>query len=94
MAFGKPTIIADEPGADTESLIDNDTGFRFRKGNVAELVDKVNFALSDDPAVRQIGKKAQAVIRQRFSISSMVSKIHTAILTAIGNTPQVQNDAY
>ena len=38
MAFGIPTLIADELGSDTEKLIHNQTGWRYPKGDINRLV--------------------------------------------------------
>ena len=38
MAFGIPTLIADELGSDTEILIHNQTGWRYPKGDINRLV--------------------------------------------------------
>ena len=83
MAFGKPTIIADEVGPDTESLIHNETGFRYVKGDVNDLVDKVRISLMGSDSVKAITKNAQSEIRERFSIDHMVAKIHQCIIAAV-----------
>jgi len=89
MAFGKPTIIADEPGPDTESLVDNETGFRYQKGNLDDLVNRTRDALSDSDVVRTVTANARKIIQEQFSMDHMVSKIHQCALAAIESQRQV-----
>lgn len=83
MALGKPTIIADERGPDTEPLVDRETGFRFEKGNLEDLVRSVAMALSDDPIVHEVCMNAQSLMQSRYSINHMVLKIHQCVLMAL-----------
>jgi len=88
MAFGKPTIISDEIGPDTDSLVDRQTGFGYQKGNQDDLVEEVKLALSNDRLVEKVTVDAQSIIRQHYSIDHMVSQIRSCPRSAFRSQKQ------
>lgn len=79
MALGKPTIIADEPGADAELLQHGINGWRFPRGNIQALVETVRQMLHDPQAAQARGQAARGTIEQRATIERMVDCIDGTI---------------
>lgn len=83
LALGKPTIIADETGSDSEILEHEVTGWRYSRGNVDALVATVSQALRDEPGRLRIGANAERIMRQVVTIENMADVFHATILDAI-----------
>lgn len=56
-ACGTPVVVSDAPGL-RESVVDRETGYLFRFGDVAELADKVSRLLESEEKRRDMGKAA------------------------------------
>lgn len=79
LAFGRPTVIADEWGADGEILEHEVTGLRFERGNHDALVAAVARVLHDRELSDRLGGNASKMMREKVTIENMVEQIHTAI---------------
>lgn len=87
MAFGRPTVIADERGPDTEALVHGETGFRYPRGDIRGLAAAVALALSGDPAVSEVSARAREKMRGEHSIGHMVEVIHRCLTQALASRP-------
>lgn len=78
MALAKPTIIADEPFADTELLIHNQNGLRFECGNADALTKNLQHLIEDPSDRARLGAAAKSHIENNATIENMVSRIAEA----------------
>jgi len=83
MAFGKPTIIADEYGADAEIIQHGVTGWRFVRGDLEDMVGAVGHVLSNPDEVRKVTASARTLMRETVTIENMVANIDKAIRTGL-----------
>jgi glycosyltransferase involved in cell wall biosynthesis len=83
MAFGKPTIIADEPGADAEMLRHGETGWRYPRGDIEALTRTVTDVLLHPDEARAIAAAAQRTIRQEATIERMVDVIDRTLVEGL-----------
>ena len=83
LAFGKPTIVAEEPGPDSEIVRHEETGWRFERGNIPELLSTLKHVMENDDERTRICANARALMRDEVSIQNMVDKIDSAIRLAL-----------
>lgn len=83
MAFGVPTVIADQPGVDTELIVDRQTGWRYREGDLDHLVQTVGHVLTDEQERGRITDAARAKVRDEATIVNMYQQIDRCIAAAI-----------
>jgi glycosyltransferase involved in cell wall biosynthesis len=83
LAFGKPTIIADERGSDSEILEHGATGWRYARGDLDGMIACVKNVIDDPPASRAVCDRARTLMRDTVTIDNMVSKIDSAIRVAV-----------
>lgn len=83
MAFGKPTVIADQIGPDTELLVEGETGWRYREGDRVALVQAVARVLRNPDERAKIAERARRVIRDEANIDNMVMQVDACIRTAL-----------
>ena len=83
LALGRPTVIADEIGADSEILEHGVTGWRYPKGDLDALVRVIRDVLNDDEATRRVTDTARALMREQVTIENMVEVIDATIREAI-----------
>ena len=79
LALGKPTIIADEWGADGELIEHERTGYRYPRGDLAALVRAVSHVLQNPAETARIGRTARELIRDQVTIENYVSRLDEAI---------------
>lgn len=79
MAFGVPTVIADEFGADTEILEDRRTGWRYERGNVEALVETIAEIRATPERTAAITEAARRLLRDNVTIEAMADSIHACI---------------
>jgi phosphatidylinositol alpha-1,6-mannosyltransferase len=79
MAFGKPTLVADEPGVDGEMVLDGVTGFRYRKGDPAALAEAIVRIFEDPQGTARIADRGRALVRTSISIDRMVDGVVEAM---------------
>jgi glycosyltransferase involved in cell wall biosynthesis len=72
MAAGLP-VVATAVGGTPEIVDDGNTGLLIPRGDQAALVSASRRLLDDPAEASDLGTKAQAAARQRFSISAMVA---------------------
>lgn len=83
MAFGTPTVIADEFGADTEILEHGRTGWRYPRGDADALAAAVAAVFDAPERTMEITQAARALVRDSVTIDQMADSIHRCIEAAL-----------
>lgn len=83
LAFGVPTVIADEPGADGEIVRDGETGWRYRRGDVPALVDVVAGVMADEAKAAAIAAAGRRLMREEITLEAMAATLDGAIRAAL-----------
>ena len=89
LAFGCPTLIADEPGADAEILRHGETGWRFARGDPAALADAVARVLGQPEEARRISERGRALLREKVTIEHMVDVIDAVMTESLDPYQQI-----
>lgn len=84
MAFGTPTIIADERGADGEIVAHGETGWRYPRGDIAALVDTVALVTRDAAGAEAVATRARRYMRDEITLDHMAEVLDQAITAALG----------
>ena len=79
LAFGIPTIIADEVGSDTEIVVHGRTGWRYPRGDLAAMAETVKQVLADPAASQRIASAGQALMRDTVTLDNMAAAIDRSI---------------
>ena len=79
MALGTPTVIADELGPDAEIVEHGRTGWRYRRGNLGELVSVLRFLLEHPETVGRVTDEARRKMREEVTLEHMVEQFRRAI---------------
>lgn len=79
MAFGRPMVVADEPGVDGEVVRHGETGWRYPRGDLAALANTVNAVLADIEGADAVAVRGQALVRDHVNINGMVNGFMTAL---------------
>lgn len=79
LAFGRPMVVADEPGVDGEIVRDGETGWRYPRGDVPALAATVNRVLGDPAAAALMARRGQDLVRNEVNIEGMVNGFVTAL---------------
>jgi len=79
LAFGRPMVVADEPGVDGEIVRHGETGWRYPKGDVNALAATVNAVLADPAGTAAIARRGQDLVRDEVNIDGMVDGFVTAL---------------
>jgi glycosyltransferase involved in cell wall biosynthesis len=89
LAFGRPTVIANERGSDTEILVGHgpeQTGWRYPRGNLGELVRTVKHVLGGSDQTAAVCERARALMREQVTLENMIDAIDRSIRKAIDLT--------
>ena len=85
LAFGRPMVVADEPGVDGEVVVNGETGWRYPRGDVSALAATVSAVLSDPAEASEVAYKGQELIRNNVNIDTMVEGFIVALdLAGVG----------
>lgn len=87
MAFGRPTVIADEPGADAELLSDPSTGWRYPRGDIRALASTIVSALSNPAEAARRGEAARRRIEEIATLERMVDTIDQTLSEVLASRP-------
>jgi hypothetical protein len=79
LAFGRPMVVADEPGVDGEIVRNGETGWRYPKGDVNALAATVNAVLADPAGTAEVARRGQDLVRNDVNIDGMVGGFVTAL---------------
>ena len=83
MAFGTPTIIADQRGVDAELIEHGKTGWRFSEGDIQSMIDTVGHVISADQEREAVLKRATEVVRDEANVDNMIKQIHACLLAGL-----------
>jgi glycosyltransferase involved in cell wall biosynthesis len=83
MAFGTPTVIADEYGADTEILEHGRTGWRYARGDLDALVETVRAVFEDTAGTGRIVASARELMREQVTIDRMARSMDACVSRAL-----------
>jgi glycosyltransferase involved in cell wall biosynthesis len=89
LAFGKPTLIANEIGADSEILIGSEqpaaqTGWRYERGNLDAMAASVREILTGGARADAVRERAMVMMRDKVTLDNMVGAIDRSIRLAMG----------
>lgn len=84
LAFGIPTVIADEVGSDTEIIVHGRTGWRFPRGDLPALVKTVAEVLADPVSTPRIASAGRALMRDTVTLDNMAGAIDRSIIKCLG----------
>lgn len=84
LAFGKPTLIANELGADSEILVGSEkpaeqTGWRYERGNLDAMTAGVRAILAGGPQVESVCGRAMTLMRDKVTLENMIGAIDRSI---------------
>lgn len=93
LAFGKPTIIANERGADSEILVGDEspstqTGWRYERGNLDAMVSGVKEILAGGAKAEAVADRAMRLMRDKVTLDNMVGAIDQSIRRALALRPR------
>ncbi|MEM3406950.1 MAG: glycosyltransferase family 4 protein [Nitrososphaerota archaeon] len=74
MACGKP-VIASRSGAIPEIIINNESGFLIKPGDVNELAEKILLLINDEKLREKMGYKGRIRVEKNFSYEVIIPKI-------------------
>jgi glycogen(starch) synthase len=83
MAFGSATVVADEPGPDSEIVEHGITGWRYPRGDLTRMVDTVAEVLGDSASRDRITSTARERMRTQITIENMVEQLDRCISDAL-----------
>jgi glycosyltransferase involved in cell wall biosynthesis len=92
MALGKPTVCADEPGADSELIIDGKTGLRFARGSADALTACIERVLGDPELARRLGNAGREHIIAEATVDNMIARLIEAIRLALATRPRASKE--
>jgi glycosyltransferase involved in cell wall biosynthesis len=78
MMFSKP-IIASNTGAYPEMIQDNEEGLLFKVGDAADLAQKIDILLKNEPLRIRLGQQASRMAKEKFNIECTVYEIERII---------------
>lgn len=90
LAFGRPMVVADEPGVDGELVRHGDTGWRYPRGNLPALAETVNAVLEDPEGSALIAQRGHDLIRNHASLDMMADGFIKALNSA-GIVPEAHD---
>lgn len=83
VALSRPTVVADEPGSDSEIIEHKVTGWRYPRGDLDALVATVRQVLADDAQRQRVTTEATTMMRDRVTLDHMVAELDAAITDAL-----------
>ena len=75
--YGLPVVTHDDASTqmpEFDAFEPGGTGLLYRSGDVSDLADAVCRCLSDDPARRRMGSRAQQIARERYNVDQMTER--------------------
>jgi len=87
MSFQKP-VVAFDVGGIKDWLLNGETGFLVKRGDVRGLADKINFLLNNKTVAVEMGRKGREIVAQKFTEERHVNhleEIFTKTLDSVNN---------
>jgi glycosyltransferase involved in cell wall biosynthesis len=84
MAFGKP-VVAFDSGGIKEWLVDNETGFAVRRGDIKEMASRIDRLLGDGSLSAKMGMEGRLRVEELYRVGSHVRKLVAIYGEAIKN---------
>lgn len=75
MAAGQPVVVTDVGGA-REAVMEGETGYIVGSGDDEQMADRMIKLLLDPARARDMGKRGQAVVKERFSSERQLQNTH------------------
>jgi len=75
MALGKP-VIATKGGGTSELVIDNETAFLIEPKNPEQVIEKIDYLISNPKIAKKMGQKGKEIIKKHFTLDKMVDKMY------------------
>jgi len=72
MIYGKPVVCSVADGTEKKLVRDNFNGKYFEKGNLEDLVEKLDFLLSNPKIIEDMGKNSEKIIREEINIHTVI----------------------
>jgi glycosyltransferase involved in cell wall biosynthesis len=73
MIYGKPVICSAADGTEKKLVRDNFNGKYFEKGNLENLVEKIDFLLCNPKLIEDMGKNSQKIILEEVNIHTVIT---------------------
>lgn len=89
MAFGKP-VIAFDSGGIREWLVDGETGFLVKRGDVKGLADKISELLEDESVARKMGEKGKERVENNYRKEKHLKRLITVYEETIKNVEKTR----
>lgn len=82
LAFGRPMVVADEPGVDGEIIETGVTGWRYPCGDLDALAQTIDQVLGGVESVAETARRGQDLVRTQVNVDGMVDGFISALLHA------------
>jgi len=80
MFWGKPCIVSEADGTEDDLVIDDQTGFRFKKDSLNSLENAMRRALmTSDKDLKNMGDRSKQIIEFQINVNNMVDTFITKI---------------
>lgn len=86
MAQGIAVVASDIPG-NRDLVVNDETGFLYKIGDVETLTKRTNLLLLDDELARRLGNAAQQRVQDEFSLEAMIER-HEQLYLEVANRRQ------
>lgn len=84
MAFGVPCLLSDATGT-VEYITDGINGIKFKSEDVDQLCEKICWSVSHKEEIKQMGKEAEQVFKDVFSVKVFEDKMLTLVKEMLGD---------
>ncbi len=74
MALAKP-VVATDGGGTSEIIIDKETGFLVKQGDVNDLADHIEMLLNDEPLSHDMGNRGKERLQEVFNLEKMTHQM-------------------
>lgn len=85
MNFGLPVVVSDRVGCGPDLVAEGENGFRYPRGDVAALSDRLARVLADDETRAAMGRRSRAIV-EGFGIDQAVAGIRDALTATVNGS--------
>ncbi len=90
----KRPVLAYDCGGMSEAVLQNETGFLVKTGNVEALADKISFLLENEAERLRIGERGRELVCRHFSFSALVQRHEIFYLRALSGARAKGNGTF